>query len=138
MAKIPKYRPSLPPILIEKVLELAKKETPLSSESIQLISILAPFQAKIESNGLTPAHTSAPKLTLKQSIGLDPTPSEWVLDGREYATKEDYWLACYTIHIKDVTRLSLQEIQAAREYMYLHYLLTDSVLKEFEQETTTT
>ena len=80
-----------------------------------------------------------PKQSIEASLGMLPNNSvAYTLDDIMYHTKESYWEACYALHIKDVTRLSLQEIQAAREYMYLNDLMTDTEMKEFEQETTTT
>jgi len=126
---ISKYRPSLSPLLIEKILELAKKELPLSAESIQLISILAPFQAKIQNDGLIPAYSSAPKLTVEESIGMVESAHS-----RPYQSKEEFWLSCYNLYIEHPEKCTLIEIQAAREHMYLHELMTDTEMKEFEQE----
>lgn len=51
-----KYRPCLTPSQISHVLSLCKKE--LSDVSMSVISVLAPFKAKIENNGIAPAYVT--------------------------------------------------------------------------------
>ena len=132
----PKYRPSLPPHLIAHILELAKKEQPLSTSSIELISILAPFQAKIQNMGLEPAYTTQvrlPKPSVEVSLGMLPNSSvAYTFGGTMYHTKEEYWKACYDHSLIDFESLHLLEMNAAKEHMYLNDLMTEEEVIEFE------
>jgi len=132
----PKYRPSLPPHLIAHILDLAKKEQPLSTSSIELISILAPFQAKIQNMGLEPAYTTQvrlPKPSIEVSLGMLPNSSVlYTLDDTAYFSKEAYWQACYYQSLANFEGLSLLEMNAAKEHMYLNDLMTEEEVIEFE------
>ena len=141
----PKYRPSLPPHLIAHILDLAKKEQPLSTSSIELISILAPFQAKIQNMGLEPAYTTQvrlPKPSIEVSLGMAPCDAiAWKLFNEEthqykaYYTKEEFWEACYLKSLEYPESLHLLEMNAAKEHMYLNDLMTEEEVIEFELET---
>ena len=74
--------------------------------------------------------------SIEASLGMLPNNSvAYTLDDIMYHTKESYWEACYLKSLEDFKSLSFLEIQAAREYMYLHDLMTAEEMKEFEQET---
>ena len=130
----PKYRPVLTAAQITHILHLAKTENPISSQSVSVIGTLAPFQAKIENAGLTPAYTitSTSKEDKKRdlifSLGI-PTAST------SYMSKEEVWERCYTKYKLTPTACSLEEIAAAKEHMYLNDMMTDEELKSFEQGT---
>lgn len=59
-AAIKKYRPVLTAVQIEKIIFLAKTETPISDSSRSLIGTLAPFLAKIQANAVNAAYTNVP------------------------------------------------------------------------------
>ena len=132
---VPKYR--LRPLsanLINHLLELCKKEVPMQAESVELIGILAPFQAKIANSGIATAYTSTPKATLMESLGesFKPNSPAYILHGVTYSSKEEFWEACYWLYAKDPTKLSLEEIGAAKEHMYLNELMSPEEVEEFE------
>lgn len=128
-----KYRPVLPAHLIEHILALAKSENPISASSIEVVGILAPFQAKIQNDSLTPAYTTKPKQSLEEKLGMVPgTIISYSLDGIDYRDKVDYWRACYNKYVAMPTTCSLAEIQAAQEHMYLHGLMSDEEVAVFE------
>lgn len=118
-----KYRPVLPAHLIEHILALAKSENPISASSIEVVGILAPFQAKIQNDSLTPAYTTEPKQSLEEKLGMS-TP--------HYDDKVDYWAACYNKYVATPAECSLAEIQAAQEHMYLNNLMSDEEVAVFE------
>lgn len=121
--------------LILHMLELCKKELPMSIESVELIGILAPFQAKIANKGITTAYTTKPKSTLMESLGEGPTKATpaYILHGVTYLSKEEFWAACYELYTADPAQLSLEEIGAAKEHMYLNELMSPEEVAEFEE-----
>lgn len=133
MSNRTKYRPVLTATQIEYILNLARidlihahqigADTTLSTS---IISTLAPFQAKIENAGISPAYTITPKATLLEQLG----EAESVDNG----TKEIYWKQCYEKYCSAPNFCSLTEIQAAREYRYLNDLMTPEEMVAFEQE----
>ena len=122
-----KYRPSLPAHLIAHITELAKREKPLRTESIELIGILAPFQAKVENLAVAPAYTTAPKLSTFESLG------GVVADAS--IPKEVYWSQCYEVWKNDPTSLNLREMQAVYEHRYLHGLMEALEMASYEEST---
>lgn len=120
-----KYRPSLPAHLIAHIVDLAKKEIPMSTESIELIGILAPFMAKVENLAMAPAYTTTPKLSMFESIGGE------VADASE--PKEEYWYRCYLKLIAKPNQCSLKEIEAANEHRYLNGLMDALEMASFEE-----
>ena len=123
-----RYRPVLTAEQIAKVLDLAKLEQPMSDTSMQLIGILAPFKAKIDNQGILPAYSVEPKVSMLQSLGEDPSQS--------VMSKEDYWFVCYKKYVATHQLCTLDEIAAAREHMYLNDLMTPEEMEEFEKQET--
>lgn len=128
-----KYRPVLTARMIEHIIALAKQENPISSESIEVLGILAPFQAKIQNAALTPAYTSAPpKPSIEESLGMNqPATVPTSLYG-VHSKKEVYWQACYSKYIINPLSCTVEEIQAAREHMYLHDKMSEEEKEKFE------
>lgn len=132
--KIKKYRPVLTEQAINHILTLAKKETPLSLASIEIISILVPFQAKIENDSIFAAYdTSLPKESIEESIGLiDSISITYSVKGVSYPTKEEAWDAAYNIYTMAPDTLTLKEMHMAKEHMYLNNLMTEAEILIFE------
>lgn len=130
-----KYRPVLTASQITKVLELAKTECPISDLSFSLISTLAPFQAKIEADGIQPAYIPAPvrpSATSLEALGgeIPSIPSPSPTAPKEI--KEVVWQHSYFKYMDDPVSCSLQEIQEANEWKYLNDLMTPEELRLFE------
>lgn len=128
-----KYRPVLTAAQIQHILELAKTEAPcISALSMSLISSLSPFQAKIANAGIQAAYTTAPvkpKANSLESLGAASSMVDHDLN------KEEYWALCYKrLEEYGAKHLSLQEITAAKEHMYLNDLMSPEELAEFEKE----
>lgn len=124
-----KYRPVLSAGAISHILALAKSESPITSASLEVISILAPFMAKIENDAISAAYEATPKQSLEEKLGIGvPVTHPIVL------AKEAYWEVCYSKYKTNPTSCSLQEIQAAREHMYLHDLMSPQEIAEFEKD----
>ncbi len=128
-----KYRPVLTGGIIEHILSLCKRESPISSESFHLISILSAFQAKIQNDGVQEAYSSSPpKESMEVSLGMNlelgiPTPNR--------ASKEEYWSMCHTKYSLAPETCTLEEIQGAQEHSYLEGLMSPEELKAFESGT---
>lgn len=134
MSKITRYRPSLPSHLILKMLELAKLEQPMSMESVEIIGILAPFQAKIANGALTPSSISMGKLSTLESLGGASSEAfVYTLNGIDFYTKEHYWQACYDAYINNAADCTLVTINAAKEHMYINDLMSPEEAKAFEE-----
>ena len=129
-----RYRPSLPSHLILKMLELAKLEQPMSMESVEIIGILAPFQAKIANGAITPSSVSMGKVSTLESLGgAEPTPAVYTLNEVIFYTKESYWQACHDKYLNDAASCCLEEIQAAKEHAYVNDLMSPEEAAAFEE-----
>lgn len=134
MAPQPKYRPSMTAAQIAKIVSLCKLESPMSLESMTLIGTLAPFEAKIANAGILPSYTTKPKPSLMESLtGEVASTDSYILHGVPYDSKEDYWGACYALYAEDPNSLSLVEIKAAKEHMYIRELMSPEEITEFEE-----
>ncbi len=137
MSTTPKrYRPVLSAAIIDHILYLAKSESPISQESMTVISILAPFQAKIQNAGIAEAYSLAPpKQGLEESLGMTvPTTGGGATPPAEYLTKEQVWANAYIKYSMNPASCTLSEIKAAKEHMYLHSLMSEEEEREFERE----
>ena len=126
-----KYRPVLTASQITHILTLCKQEQPISAESFNVISILAPFEAKIAARAVTPAYTTAARSkanSLEALGGAAPTPEPEI-------TKEQYWEQCYNKYRHYPASCTVEEIHAAQEHMYLHDLMSAEETAEFEART---
>jgi hypothetical protein len=133
-----KFRPVLTAVQINKILELAKLEQPLSLDAISLIATLSPFQAKILNQGITPAYTLAPakaKVNSLESLGgtYNASNPHHIDDSM---SKKTYWEMCYIEYTSAPASCTLDQIQAAREHMYLNDLMSADEMVEFEQAAT--
>lgn len=132
---VTKYRPVLTAAQILHIITLAKSESPISTESIGIVSCLVPFQAKIQNAAITPAYTMAPakvKAHSLESLGGMTEDIGGLPTGDGSKPKEEYWEICYFMYKTSPTTCTLQEIQAAREHMYLNDLMTPEEMVEFE------
>ena len=143
-----KYRPSLTKTQIEQIIALCKVDG--STHSLDVLRALAPFYAKIQHSAIKEAHTVQPKQSVYELLGMD-TPQATVtstqetntaseikeatadtIDINDYVTNADYWLACYTKYEADKVSCTVQEIEAAKEHMYLNDLMTPEQEEEWE------
>lgn len=126
--KQPKYRPYLTASDIAHILQLCKSESPLSTESKNLIKILSPYMAKIENDALEASYTPTGRTSLIESLGgttpTEDTPSDFTLSPaqqREQAYNK--W------NSQGEQACTLRELELAYEYRVHHDLLTDSEAK---------
>ena len=134
-----KYRPVLTASQIQHILKLAKSEQPISEASIEVISKLAPFAAKIESNAVQAAYSIKPAKETSLLADLGESPSETISAeatsneiAQEHYNKEEYWEQCYLRYKDNPASCSLREIEAAQEHMYLNELMTAEEIAAFE------
>ena len=132
---IPKNRATVTASMVAKILYLAKTESPITEEAIQLVAKFAPLQAKIDNAGLTPAYITTPAISKLESLGgIDTTVKDdsYTLAGHDYPTKELYWEACYKLYSSNPELCNLSTISSAREHMYLNDLMSEEEVNEFE------
>ena len=132
--KAAKYRPVLTARQIVHIVNLAKKEAPISNASLSVISTLSPFLYKIENGAIAPSHVPSdkPKANSLESLGAGTEPH--MSDQR---TKEERWEQAYNKYKADPTSCTATEILEAREHMYLNDLMSDAEVLEFEAQETT-
>tara|TARA_R110000851_G_scaffold39244_2_gene99949 strand:- start:119 stop:616 length:498 start_codon:yes stop_codon:yes gene_type:complete len=137
-----KYRPVLTATQIEFILTMAKLEHPISELSFSIIRTLAPFQAKIQNNSITPAYSTAVGTTkdnLMDSLGgtesLESLDSSSPYNPSSPYNKQAYWEACYKKFTSDPIHCSLAEIEAAQEHAYINDLMTAAEIVDFEGRT---
>lgn len=126
---VPKYRPSLTAAQIEQIIHLSKQDisNPLN---LSLITVLAPFKAKIDNEGLVPAYSATPRSSLLEQLSSNLEDDKVSLEAGD---KEAYWEQCYLKMQKlGITSCSLAEIQAANEYRYLNDLMSEEEVAAFE------
>jgi hypothetical protein len=139
-----KYRPSLTRRQIAQAINLAQADirahpaTGVATESLTLLTVLIPYLAKIDQEAITPSHVTAPKMSLLESLGeaVNPNPPELeqcTNDPDSFASKDEYWKHCYD-RMQTGENLSVREINAAREHMYLNDLMTDEEIFLFESQ----
>lgn len=133
MAKQPKFRPSLTAAQIEHILSLCKKESPLSDSSISCISVLAPFKAKIDNEGISAAYvtTREPKEVREAALLTELTGVE--VQDPTNVPKEVIWEAAYNKYVASPESCTLEEIKNAQEYRYVHDLMSPEEIERFEQ-----
>lgn len=139
---VTKYRPVLTSAHILHILALAKREYPhMSSASMNLIGVLAPFQAKIENAGIAAAYTTTPRVAINslESLGVTPAITHtWATSTAidSCGSKEQYWLHCYTkVQEAGTVACTLEEIQAANEHRYLNDMMTPEEEEQYELDT---
>ena len=125
----PKYRPSIKLSLISHIIDLAKSESPLSTASIELIGLLAPFLAKAEAGALQANPTPVirvPKVDILESLGGEAIPAiparAGDLNGNE----------CWILYKDEPTHCSLKVIDIALDYAYTNDLMTSEEVIAYE------
>jgi hypothetical protein len=131
---VKKYRPVLSAAQIEHILNLCRFDIIHAAQlpdgdietSSSIISVLSPFQAKIENAGISPAYTTTPKPSMLEQLGAVPiTPTT--------RDNETYWHKCYIKMQESPNLCTLQEIAAAKEHMYLNDLMSEEEVEAFER-----
>lgn len=126
-APTPKYRPVLSASHITHIIALCKRD--MSAESLRVISILSPFQYKIENESVTPAYTEQPKLTELDKLGF-AEPIETTANLR-YSTENVANL--YAVWKQSPGSLNLNQLKQVKEFMYENDLMTPAEESEYER-----
>ena len=131
---VDKYRATVTASMVAKILYLARTESPITEESIQLVAKFAPLQAKIDNAGLAIAYTTSPKESTLESLGeVDSSLlNTYTLDTLLYSSKEAYWEACYLKYVDVPHDCDISTIAAAKEHMYINDLMSEEEIAEFE------
>lgn len=114
----PKYRPVLTHSQIIHLISLCKSD--MSLESRKCISVLAPFEYKIQSESISPSHIET-KQSLTDQLGMSGLVTAREIPETLYAQ----WKA-------DKSLLSLKEIDIALEYAYTNDLMTPEEETSYE------
>lgn len=122
-----KYRPSLTADQITHIMRLAKANANL--DSINLIKTLAPFEAKIANNAINPAYKTIGKESLYDALGGESSDNLTTA-----ISKPEYQRKCYHMYIEDPGCLNVDELNAAKEYMYVNDLMTTEQEAQWEAE----
>ena len=129
------YRLSLPAASITYLLHLAKNDYVAANgnetAALAVIAKLSVYETKIANAGIGVAYSTKPaKASLLASLGGEvPATAGATFD------KEAYWQECYALYAEagyTWSTLSITEIEAAREHMYLHDLFNPEELAQFE------
>lgn len=128
-----KYRPVFSASLLQHIEILAREDYMKnnSAKSLAIVGIVAPFLAKISAGAMNPVYTEKePKVSLMESLGaVDPKGQ----NSKEQISKEDYWGLCYDKLLNNPSLCTIAEIQAAKEYKYLHGLMSAEEIQDFEE-----
>lgn len=126
-----KYRPSLTISQIRHAIKLAKLESPISQESVNLVKTLAPFLTKIETESIEPAYVAEDKPSILDSLGAEDifsTPSS------RLESKVIYNKIAYAKYKESPESCTLEEIAAAQEHAYINDLMTPTEEAKYEAE----
>ena len=133
-----KYRPSITASQIRKLIHLARNEAPITDESIQIISVLSPFLAKIECGANKPAYSTAPKKAEANSLvalgGAEDIATNVIreLSIDKNLPKTVLWEQCYIKYSSNPDSCSAHEIACSQEHRYLNDLMTPEEIAAFE------
>ena len=123
MSTISKHRPTLTYPQLKHILYLCRTESPLTDESIGIISYLAPFLSKIDNNASTPAYSVSPSSTSLESLGISPSST---------ISKEKRWENAFKKWSVSPHTCNVQELLDAHEYRYVNNLMDAKETKRFE------
>ena len=136
-SKASKYRPSLTEAQLKHMIHLVKKDLMEGSDNepltISCISTLAPFIAKIEC-GKKPDYVVSMASQDLLDLGLPERETgreTGLFTGFTAAQKGEF---CYNKMLQNLDSCSIDEIQLAKEYAYLHDKMSQE--EEFEYEKT--
>ncbi len=115
----PKYRPVLTHAQITHLISLCKND--MSSESVRCISVLAPFEYKIQNRSVIAAYDSA--MGLGESTGLGPSFNDVRTP-----------IELYHIWLNDKTLLSVLELETVAEYRFGNDLMTAEEETQYQNQ----
>lgn len=122
--KAQKYRPCLTSIHISHILSLCKRD--LTEASISIISVLAPFMAKIENSGVAPAYSMKQKTLGNVFSSLDEMADYSCLSAEEIRKKAfEKWS-------ENPDSCSLDELEMVQTYRLENDLMSTEEAKEYE------
>lgn len=117
----PKYRPSLSRSNIHHIIYLCKQDMPTDC-SRSVLSILAPFLTKIDLEAVSPSHVQTEKESLMVQLGeRAEVEEELTIEVRRYNA--------YLQWEKDLSDMSIEDLELAHEYRVSNNLLTEEEIK---------
>lgn len=137
--RIKKYRPVLTAAQIAHIVILCKQGETITSEDINVLKSLAPFEAKIQADAITPSYELAlPKPSLEESLGmenpveqLDKLIPHMTCD-TSHLTKEEQWELAYKKWLLKPLSCTAHDLELANEHKYLHDLMTPEEVTAYE------
>lgn len=127
-----KYRPQLTANQVTQALNLAKLDlgnltSNTHSESLALISTLAPFKAKIDNMALVASYTPVKRVSKEAKLDIDlGMGGVSCIDTANTGTKEQQWESAYLMFSQTPELCTATQIVMAKEHMYLNDLMTDT------------
>lgn len=119
---ISKYRPVLTHEQINHLISLCKAD--MSPQSVRCISVLSPYEYKIQNLAVTPSHTLTRK-SIEEQTGLHSKPNDYDINHLL-----GVWKA-------DPSKLSTIELMRVYDYRYMNDLMTPEEEKEYENSLVT-
>jgi len=141
-----KYRPSLTDRQIRHIIALAKTESPLSTDSIELIAKLASFVAKIEVGAVyaNPAVICLSNAEILESLGggliapISLAPNHTNHNHTNtHPSNISYQIACYDSYQANPAECTMKEIEIALDYAYTNDLMSSEEIRVYESQAAT-
>jgi len=123
-SKATKYRPVLTAAQIQHIILLCKND--LSTLSIELIGVLAPFAAKIANAAIAPAYTTTAKPSIISELGFSTEPI--IKDSDEIIAE---WYAKQ--QVEGNANLSLTQLEAIQDWRYRNDMMTPEEEATYER-----
>lgn len=125
--KTAKYRPCFTSEQISHIIVLCKKE--LSDSSLSVISVLAPFKAKIENSCIAPAYSLRKKESLVNSLGIEND------GGYSCLTPDERRAHAFEKWSQDPNACNVGELELVRDYRFFNDLLSPGELEQYDAAT---
>jgi hypothetical protein len=122
-----KYRPCFTSEIISHLYSLCRNN--ICDKSIEALAVLAPFKAKIENNGISPAYTINKKESLVDSLGIE-NDEEYALLAPNEKRKKAY--AKWSLNPDSCNSF---ELVLVRDYRYFNQLMSPEEVEQYDADT---
>lgn len=133
-----KYRPTFTAPQLARILHLAQ-ESYINAHTADIcpldrviVQTLAPFIAKIESGVKEAAYNTVPRIPIHDLLGFEINPGA---EQKETVVQDKvaYNAACYKMYSENPARITVKQIEAAREHMYVNDLMSATQEQLYEK-----
>lgn len=123
--KTAKFRPCLSSNQIGHILSLCKKD--LSDNSLSVISVLAPFKAKMENYGVAPSYVTQERQNIFDSLGIEEDSN---------ATPEEKRQQAFIKWSEDPDSCTINELELVQTYRSENDLMSAEESERYYSEMT--